>query len=76
VYAEWSRERSSKRRRQLAPGTTGLVGPARVAEGGKDDNRRGGKMVSKNKHRVVIRDVNIVARAAALTISTCSLQAQ
>jgi hypothetical protein len=33
-------------------------------------------MVSKNKHRVVIRDVNIVARAAALTISTCSLQAQ
>jgi hypothetical protein len=54
----------------------GLVGPARVAEGGKDDNRRGGKMVSKNKHRVVIRDVNIVARAAALTISTCSLQAQ
>ena len=42
-----------KRPRQLAPGTTELVGPARVAEGREDDDRCGGKMVGKNKHRVM-----------------------
>ena len=32
--------------------------------------------ISTGSYEAVIRDVNIVARAAALTISTCSLQAQ
>ena len=46
-----------------------------MAEGGEDDNRRGGKSWVKKVqgHEAVIRDVNIVARAAALTISTRSL---